>query len=282
MHVQRLVKPQARLERITRRWWFYLIILLLAFMPSYTAVPIAPEQVSQEIPKIIIEVLANPLLYAVPTWGMVLAKFLPLLVITALMVFRQRAGWVFNIYAAAITLLVALLQTMGMTETYGFAILTGNLLIVLVAAVFFIWEAAARVNDYSRPASELWRYWVVPFALLAWWMPLGADIKPDFSLQTLLFNEAGLTFCMILPVLLAVLTLYYPDVNGALLRAVSFIGLFTGVMNMIQEFIFFPEAWWLGVLHFPLLFISLYGLVLGLRHPSGRKEAAGVNRPKPA
>jgi len=67
---------------------------------------------------------------------------------------------------------------------------------------------------------------------------------------------------MMTPVILAMMTLYHPAVNRAGLRVSSFVGMMLGAVNMIIWFVVMPSAWWMGVLHIPLLAISVYGFVL--------------------
>ena len=71
---------------------------------------------------------------------------------------------------------------------------------------------------------------------------------------------------MMTPVYLAILTLYYPKVNLLTLRITSLVGLIIGFYNMQVNFVFVPELlWWSGVLHLPLVALSIYGLVLSLK-----------------
>jgi len=67
---------------------------------------------------------------------------------------------------------------------------------------------------------------------------------------------------MMTPVILAVLTLYHPTVNLAVLRVSSFVGMMVGAVNMFVWFVVIPSAWWMGVLHIPLVVISVYAFVL--------------------
>jgi hypothetical protein len=90
-------------------------------------------------------------------------------------------------------------------------------------------------------------------------------MSPDFSPLRMLTNESGLTYCMMTPVILAVLTLYHPTVNLAALRVTSFVGMIFGVVNILVWFVLMPSAWWMGVLHSPLLVISIHAFVLGFR-----------------
>jgi hypothetical protein len=76
-------------------------------------------------------------------------------------------------------------------------------------------------------------------------------------------NAAGLAFCMMAPVYLAILTLYYPKVNIAILRVTSLLGIIIGFWNMLVNFVINLDfLWWNGVLHLPLVFISICAFIL--------------------
>ena len=129
---------------------------------------------------------------------------------------------------------------------------------------FCVWEALAQKNDFTPRKQPLWKYWVVPFAFLAFWYPANSNtFMPDFNPLYIFTNAAGLFFCMMTPVYLAILTLYYPRVNMATLRVTSFVGLILAFYNILVNFVMFPEElWWNGVLHIPLITISIYAFVL--------------------
>jgi hypothetical protein len=59
--------------------------------------------------------------------------------------------------------------------------------------------------------------------------------------------------------------LYYPTVNLTVLRVMSFVGVYFGVMNVVVWFLVFPSGWWMGVLHLPLFIISISAFVLSHR-----------------
>lgn len=50
--------------------------------------------------------------------------------------------------------------------------------------------------------------------------------------------------------------------NLAVLRVTSFVGMLIGAVNMLVWFFVMPSAWWMGVLHIPLVTISVYAFVL--------------------
>jgi hypothetical protein len=57
------------------------------------------------------------------------------------------------------------------------------------------------------------------------------------------------------------------------LRVTSLVGLITALNNVHLNFIVRPATlWWNGVLHIPLLVISLYGLIISLMHLPATKE----------
>lgn len=253
------------LDRLPLRWWFFLILLLLFFFPAYTTLPFNPVHT----PDLVVEVLSHPLSSTYPAL-FPLFKLIPLTLIAGLIVLPKRISRVFYAWAGINLLVVAIFQNMANTRSYGFAVLTGNLLVYGLASA--LWFRAAfrpdgdRLNFYR--AVPRWRYGVIPLALLAFWYPVSTASgipMPDFTLSGWVTNEAGLTFCMMMPVYLAVLTLAFPDVNRTVLRTSGFIGLFTGLLNVI-EFLLIPiYGPWMAFMHLPLLLISLLALVLSFR-----------------
>ena len=257
--------PQPLLDRLARRWWFFVVLLLLLFSPAYTSHPLNPA----ETPKLVIEVLSRPLAYAIPALFPIF-KLMPLALTAGLVLAPARASRLFYAWAGFNLIVVAVFQDMANTPSYGFAVLIGNLMIYGLVGLLWIRAAVASKGDrldLSRPL-PWWRYWVVLPALLAYWYPAstaGAIPVPNFAPLGLIANEAGLTFCMMLPVYLAVLTLSYPEVDRTVLRVSAFIGVITGLLNVIEFFLIPVYGPWMGTLHLPLLLISLYAFALSLR-----------------
>ena len=180
---------------------------------------------------------------------------------------RNRVTRLFSIYVAITYVLFAFLQSIAFTEKYGLGIITINLIMFLVVAAFWFWEAILRKNDFTPGKRPAWKYWVIPLAFLAFWYPLNPCTgMPDFNPIYLLTNMSGLTFCMMTPVYLAILTLYYPRVNIATLRVTSLVGAIIGFYNIMVNFFMNPSVlWWNGVLHMPLVTISIYALALSFK-----------------
>lgn len=261
---------QARLEAITRKWWFFLLLLVLFFIPSYSSVPVNHS----EVPRLVVAVVSNPLIYSYPAL-MPVFKILPILLVAGIAFAGDKVTRLFNLYAAVTILVFAVFQSMAFTEEFGFAVLLGNLVVYSAVGLLWAWETMVKRNDFSPQRRPAWRYWVVPLAFLAFWFPVDTStLSPDFAPIYILTSEAGLTGCMMIPVYLAVLVLYYPRVNMAVLRVTSYAGLITGILNATQWFGFHRYAWWMGVLHLPLLLISLYAFVLSLKEGRSLRTAS--------
>lgn len=270
MHTKQI---QSRLESLTRKWWFFLLFFLLFFfIPSYSSKPIDPRETSQ----LVADVLPRALIYSYPAiWP--LFKVLPILLILAIILWGDRITRVFSAYVAVTLLAMAILQNMAFTERYGFAIITSNVVVLSIVALFWIWEIVVKENDMTPRKRPWWRYWVIPPALLAFWFPvsIGADgARPDWNPLLILTSAAGLAFCMMVPVYLAVVTLYHPRINRPVVRVTGFVGSVIGLFNMVMWLIVQRETmWWMGVLHVPLLLISIYALIISLpKAPQGSTQ----------
>lgn len=262
---------QGKLERITRRWWFYLLFVLLWFVvPPYAS---KGYKFPQEWGNVIFHVLGRAIIYSHSELYPVF-KIIPIVLIVSIVIFRNKVVRLFSIYVSISYVLFAFGQSIAITEKYGVAICTINLVMFLVVAALWIWEAFVLQNDFIPRRRPTWKYWVVPLAVLAFWYPINLRTgQPDFNPIYIFTSPAGVAFCMMTPVYIGLLTLYWPRVNIATLRVTSLVGLSIGIANMFTNFLVRPSVnWWNGVLHIPLLVISLYGLVLSLKHPQADKQ----------
>ena len=191
----------------------------------------------------------------------------PFTLLIGIILSPKLAARIFSIYAAISYIFIILRQSIGSTEKYGLVISIYLLIVFLIVAAFWFWETFVNCNDFTIRKQPIWKYWVVPFALLAFWYPLNIKTgMPDFNPAYFFTNGAGLAFCTMTPLYIAVLTIYYPNVNILTLRITSLVGLIIGLNNMHLNFVVNPGSlWWNGILHIPLVVISLYGLILSLR-----------------
>jgi hypothetical protein len=156
--------------------------------------------------------------------------------------------------------IVAIFQNISLETQFGYAILLGNIIIQGLVIITWIYEIKVQKNDFSKINITWWKILCLLLGFFAFWMPSKNGLM-HFSFIDLFINEAGLTYCMITPVALSVLLLYYPDVNRVTLRVTAFVGLYFGIMNMLTWFVLNTEFWWMGVLHLPLLMNSIIGLI---------------------
>ncbi len=263
MTTEKIDKIQGNLEKAVWKWWFYLVFVLIQFLPTYAAKGFDPRDMGEVISTVLSNAVITSLDIVYP-----LFKLIPMLLIVLIIFRKKGVGRWFNLYAGLSYLLFAVLQHIAVTEEYGFSIVTSNLVMLLVVAAFWFWDAAAQKNEFVPIPQPKWRYWVIPLALIAFWYPLNpATLLPDFNPIYLITNGAGLAFCMMTPVYLAILYLHYPKINLATMRATGLAGIIIAFFNILMNFIMFPESmWWNGVLHLPLLMIS--GAALGQKKPS--------------
>ncbi len=256
---------QGKLDRITRKWWFFLLFVLLQFIPPYASK-------GYKFPEEWVDVLMHAAPYAfIYSYAQLfpLFKIIPIALIVLIIIFKNKVGRLFNLYVAFSYMLFAFGQNIAVTEKYGVTIDTTCIVMFFVVACFWIWEAIVKQNNFNLTRLAIWRYWVVPLALFVFWGPVNFEtFKPDFNPLFLFTNVVGVAFCGMTPVYVALLTLYWPKVNIATLRVTSLVGFIISLYQMHLSFYVMPSIlWWSGVLHIPLLVISLYGLILSLKHP---------------
>ena len=149
------------------KWWFVVLnVFVGTFVSPIATRPFDPYQAGE----VVLYVLSHSLVHS-------LAPFYPLfnIVALALLVFLcvwgNRVARVFALYAGLNYILFALLQGVTITDRYGVAIVTGNVIVMLLVAFTWLWEAVVMKGDYSLRGVRRTRLWVVPLVLLAFWYP---------------------------------------------------------------------------------------------------------------
>ena len=263
MNARKIEKVQEKLEAATWRWWFYLIFVLIQFIPSFAAKGFDPREMGEVISTILQNAIISSVEIVYP-----LFKIIPILLVILIVLRKKGVARWFNFYVGISYVLFAILQHVAITEEYGFSIVISNLVMLLIVATFWFWDVFAQKNSFMLVKQPLWKYWVIPLAFIAFWYPLNQDtFMPDFNPVYLFNNAAGLTFCMMTPVYLAILLLHYPQINIATLRVTGLAGIIIASYNLLLNFFMYPDTlWWNGVLHIPLLMIS--GAALGQKKPN--------------
>jgi hypothetical protein len=158
---------------------------------------------------------------------------------------------------------------MSNETSYGFAVLIGNIIAQSIIVILFLWESVKKQNDFTEIKISPVNIIALFLGFFAFWMP-AKDGKIYFNIKDLFFNEAGLTFCMITPVVIASLLLYYKTINLTLLKILSFIGIYYGLLNAVTSFFLNPAYWWNGVVHIPLLVNGIIGFELAIKEQKSR------------
>jgi hypothetical protein len=233
-----------------------IVLLVCTFLPTRASVPFAQEESTLVIRDVFRQISTAYLWLSLPI------HVITILLIVALYRYGPRVGRVADAYFGILFLFFAFGNHIAVTENYGLVVLTGNLVPILIVGLFWMWEAYKPLNVYVFERLPSWRYWVLPFVLLAFWFPINAELSPDFNPLLLLTSSFGVMYCPTTPFIVAVLTLIYPRVNILLLRITSFVGLLIGLFNVLSFFMMPGYTLWNLVLHTPLIFISTYGLLI--------------------
>jgi len=256
-----MLSLETKLERVTRKWWFFPAVILIAFIvPPYASKGYLFPSKSLEVA---LEGMGSPVVSFFDYRAVF--KVVPVVLLTALIIVPKSVTRFFNVFVAIHYLFFALYHGVGNTGKYGLVINSGNLIVFLAVSASWFFEVAAGRNNFNCRKQPFWRYWVAPLVLFAFWCPANMQtLMPDFN-PIYLFTQ-GIAFCMMTPLYIGVLTIYYPFTNLVTLRITSIAGLGAALVNMYSQFIVYPDKlWWFGILHLPLLIISLYGLILSLK-----------------
>ena len=257
-------------RNLTSRAWFYPVVygflIVISMLPPITQIPYDPRNTQ--------DVIMNILMISIlpyQSWGWFF--HICTLVVVALAVFQPKiAGRAIAAYFGLNYLIIAALQTNAVTEKYGFAVQTGAMVVTVLLGIVWIlvaWHGKLREVITKIPK---WRWLLLPFALLVFWSPIGIEgnkIVPDFNPLLLLTSpDYGLTYCFVTPVFLFLLILLYPDVDTFAFRVSAFNGLLYGLFNLTHWFN--PDLVWMGVMHIPLLLISVAALLMPVLESKSR------------
>jgi hypothetical protein len=239
--------------------WIYIAILLASFVPAYTKIPMNPQDTSN----LIAEVLSNPIIYQFPFLFPIAKLFLLLLFIGPIFL-KNRFSKMYSFMVVILLLPVVLFQNMSNNTSYGFSVLSGNIATQIIIVILFLWEIKVSRNNFSERNISSINIITLVMGFLAFWMP-SKDGFMYFNARDIILNEAGFTFCMIVPILISSLLTYSKSVNLTLLKMLSFISVYYGILNQITWFILNPVYWWMGVVHFPLLVNGVIGFIISIK-----------------
>ena len=244
------------MQEKTKYGLIYLIMVLSNFLLPISEKPFEPTQTSAVIRAVL---GANATTYF---WLSPVFHVITILLVASFILYGNRFGRIADLFFGIMLLFAGITQHIAYTEEYGLTIITSNLMMISIVGLFWLLEVYKPQNDYSIGKLPLWRYWVVPFGFLAYWFPVDTTGGPNFSLLTLVMGPYGVAFCPTTPVIVALLTLAYPNVNERLLTITSLGGLIIGIWNMLSIFLMPGYTLWLLFLHIPLVVVPTYGLLM--------------------
>jgi hypothetical protein len=123
-------------------------------------------------------------------------------------------------------------------------------------------------NDFSYAKIRWWNILEIVLAVMAFWMP-AKDGKIDFNITRFLNNEAGLTFFMVMPIIMSSLLLF-EKINNNFLYKISVTGIYYGILNVITWFVLNKDYWWMGIFHLPLLINSIIAYIIVNKQPQSK------------
>lgn len=255
------------LDYLTSKWWFYLLLLIIGFflLPPYSSVGYSYDEMGE----VIAETLSNAIIYSLVDmiWPSLLIHIIFILIIIAIIRGYQKAVLLFNVFCSIIYFMIAIGQGTGISGKYGLVIIIGNVFLILLVALTWVWECFVQRNKLGGEIRKD-HLWLVPFAIFAFWSPPYPKLDLLYLLRYLGAGYFGVAYCLTTPVILTILLLYYPNINKPVLRLTAFIGLCFAIINVLSpiwsQFIF--EVIWTGtILHIPLLVTCAYSLILSIK-----------------
>ncbi len=248
-------------EFFAKKWalplLYFVLIILNVIFPPITSRGYAAQDTGRVISSLL-NTSIIPYVWLAPVFH--IATIILVIIIWRLGVKVSR---VFSLYIGINYIFIGLIQNFGETWEFGFVILIGTMITEFIIGFLWIWDAYDPKTESKFEKLPLWRYWTIPLAILAYWCPINStqNMGPYFNPLFLLISPGyGLTFCMTTPVFLCILTLFYPHVNKPALKITACAGFIMGVLNMFSLLI--PYTFWMGILHIPLLSISIYVFIL--------------------
>lgn len=243
-----------KLEKITKKWWFFALLIGLQFM----IMPFSTKNFSFEtIGGVIGATLSNAIQVKIVDYY-IYFQILAIVMLILLFIFKNKIGKIFTLYVTLSYIAFAIIQNIAITEKYGISIVTINVLMFLFVAYLWLKEFLNPQNDYSFSNLNWKNCWLIALALIAFWLPLERG-NFNFSWSHFLYSGSSLAFCMMTPVFLTIMTLNIPKTNVVTYRITAIIGVIIGFYNMMnfQN----PHTVNAALIHLPLMIISIYAMI---------------------
>lgn len=258
--------------KLTERPWFYplvyFVLIVISFLPLYTEQPYDPRE-TQNVIFEVLQVSTQPY----TAWGWIF--HLGTLAVIGFSLWKPALGGrSIAAYFGLNYLVIAALQTRGVTPSYGLAVHTGALVADVLLALLWLWVAWKDRLHLDWQAIPRWRWLLLPLALLVFWSPVAyheGRFVFDFNPLLLLTSaHYGLAYCFVTPVFLFLLILAWPQVDEFTFRVTAFNALLYGLFNLSAWTD--PATQVMGAMHIPLLVLPPVALILTRKTPSVKKS----------
>ena len=249
-----------KFDKITKKWWFYIIVLFAQFL----ILPYASKNFNfTEIGNIISTTLSKSLFGELQDY-FIYFQIISIILFLLLFILKNNVKKIFNFYVFISYVIFAFLQNIAFTEQYGLSIVSVNVVMFLLVAYVWLREFIHSENDYSFGNLKWSNCWLVILAVICFWWPMDwGTLQIDFHIKHLLYNGTSLAFCAMTPIFLTIMSLNIPKINIVTYRITALIGAIIGIYNMIN--FFNPITVNIAILHFPLLIISFYSLIMSYK-----------------
>jgi len=256
---------ESKLLKITSKWWFF-VGLIMAQMLIW---PYSTKNFSfQGIGEMINYTLGYSLQIKISD-SYLFFQIIAITVLLLLFFLKNKFAMIFNVYVFLSYILFAVLQNVAITDKYGLSVVTINVVMFLLVAFSWLMEILKPENDYSFINFDWKKSWMIVLSFFAFWLPLNNGVF-DLNLKHLFLNGSSLTFCMMTPVFLTIMTLNLPSVKIATYRITAIVGIIIGLYNMMN--FQHPDRVDLAIIHLPLLIISLYAAIKSFKIKKYGKE----------
>ena len=258
-----------RIKELFNRLWPLALVLFPQIIPPFTSTGYTITDWGM----VNAYILTHPIKSFITNYSLIF-QLAPIILLVLIFIIGRKISRIFSVYVAICYFIIAFIQSVSITERYGFSVCIANLLSFSILGVMWFYESLFPKNKLEIRKPFGIPYFILIIALIVFWGPVNPNtLLPDFNPKYLFSNNTGLTFCLLTPLILSILILSYPYINRVVFSATSVLGVAIGFGNMILEFIIYPEYyWWIGILHIPLLLISSYCLWLSLKPPNPRLE----------
>ncbi|MBU1014385.1 MAG: hypothetical protein KKG99_15405 [Bacteroidetes bacterium] len=250
-----------KLTSLSSMWWFFAVVVLIQFLP-----PVSTANWSLDEFMALDQATTNYALVSKLNFLYLPVKLAFILMVVVLFLIRNKARTAFSLFVGFHYLLFYTVQLIGFNHpNYGTVFNTGGF--VMIGIISFAWfsEIYSKKNGYSKISFQPMHYFLIPASLFAFWLPERHGL-PHLDPLLIFSSAGGLALCMMLPVYITLQSLFYPHINLFIMRVSGIFGLLFASYNIFFTWgINFSQAWWGGIMHLPMLFISIYALIVGYR-----------------